>query len=111
MRLVPCVPFALAALSLATPGSAGAVETEALRRHVDHLASPELEGRLAGTDGARAAADYIAARLEALGARPLPGRSDFRLEFEFSAGSLDAGTRLHLAMWWWSRSASLWERR
>ncbi len=72
-------------------------DTEAeLRRHVEYLASEELEGRLTGTGGERLAADYLAAELEKLGAKPLPGTDGFRLAFEFTAGSSDAGTVLRL---------------
>jgi hypothetical protein len=42
----------------------------ALASHVEYLASPDLEGRGLGSDGLRAAADYIARRFEAAGLRP-----------------------------------------
>ena len=64
--------------------------------HVEALAADALEGRLTGSDGARVAADYIVEQLRALGATFLPGRSDFRLPFEFTAGVNDAGTLLTL---------------
>ena len=65
-----------------------------VQRHVEFLAADELEGRMTGTDGARKAADYIAEQLEAIGAQPLPGRDDYRLAFEFTAGVNDIGSRL-----------------
>lgn len=65
--------------------------------HVRALASPEMEGRLTGSDGERKAASYIIAQLESLGAEPLPGQSSYRLPFEFTAGVKDTGSRLSLA--------------
>ncbi|MBM3821167.1 MAG: M28 family peptidase [Acidimicrobiia bacterium] len=64
------------------------------RPHVEFLASTTLEGREAGSQGERLAADYIAAQLARLGARPLPGRSDMLVPFEFTGGSRDGGSRV-----------------
>ena len=69
-----------------------AVSESRLRAHVTTLASERLEGRLAGSAGERLAGEYIAGELKRMGARPLPGRSDYRLPFEFTAGTKDAGT-------------------
>lgn len=66
-----------------------------LRQHVGTLASDELEGRLTGTPGAAAAADYIIGQLEAIGAVPLEGR-EFRIPFEFTAGVNDGGSSIAL---------------
>ena len=49
-------------------------------------------GREAGSTGERLAGDYIAAQLARIGARPLPGRSDMFMPFEFTAGSRDGGS-------------------
>jgi hypothetical protein len=62
------------------------------RAHVEALASARFEGRLAGSNGERLAGDYIAAELRAIGAKPLPGHTDFFLPFEFSAGARDGGS-------------------
>jgi peptidase M28-like protein/PDZ domain-containing protein/PA domain-containing protein len=62
------------------------------RRHVETLASEKLDGRLTGSDGERLAADYLVAELRRIGAKPLPGLSDYRLPFEFTAGSRDGGS-------------------
>ena len=67
---------------------------EGLRHHIEALASPDLEGRLTGSDGARTAADYLAERLGEMGARPLPGQTGFKIGFEFTAGTTDTGTSL-----------------
>ena len=64
------------------------------RAHVEFLASDMLEGREAGSPGERLAADYITAQLARIGARPLPGRSDLLMPFEFTAGSRDGGSSI-----------------
>jgi Zn-dependent M28 family amino/carboxypeptidase len=90
-RVNPAVlVFSLVFAGLA-PAQTVATRTKA---HVDFLASDKLEGREAGSPGERLAADYIAAQLAAAGARPLPGRSDMFMPFEFTAGSRDGGSRL-----------------
>ena len=80
--------------SVATANEDETAPLELLRTHVERLASPELEGRLTGSEGAAEAADYIAAQLKALGAVPLEGQSDFKIPFEFTAGTTDQGTTL-----------------
>ena len=62
------------------------------RAHVEALAAPRLEGRLAGSNGEKLASDYIAAELQKIGAKPLPGKSDLRMPFEFTAGTRDGGS-------------------
>jgi len=47
------------------------------RAHVETLASPRLEGRLAGSNGEKLASDYLVAELQKIGAKPLPGRTGF----------------------------------
>lgn len=69
-----------------------------LRRDVEFLASAELEGRMTGTQGETAAVDYIAERLAAIGAVPLPGTEGLRLPFEFTAGMDDAGSTVTLLL-------------
>ena len=64
------------------------------RPHVQALASERTEGRLAGTNDERLAADYIVSQLQKIGARPLPGQKDFRLPFEFTAGASDGGSTI-----------------
>ena len=77
------------------------------RPHVQALASDRFEGRLAGSNGERLAADYIVGELQKIGAKPLPGQKDFRLPFEFTAGAKDGGTNITVggstgkpARWW-----------
>jgi hypothetical protein len=91
---------AAAAALLASPStflSQSASNEARLRTHVTTLASERLEGRLAGSPGERLAGEYIAGELKRIGARPLPGRSDYRLPFEFTAGTKDAGTTVQVA--------------
>ena len=64
------------------------------RAHVQTLASERLEGRLAGSSGEKLASDYIVAELRKLGAKPLPGKSEFLVPFEFTAGTKDGGSTI-----------------
>jgi Zn-dependent M28 family amino/carboxypeptidase len=82
------------ALSPTTAVAQTSAATASHRAHVEKLASEELAGREAGSEGERLAADYIAAELERIGAQPLPGRADMFLPFEFTAGSRDGGSSL-----------------
>jgi hypothetical protein len=58
------------ALSVPT-GELSFPTTAQLRRHVDALAGDELRGRMAGTDGERGAAEYIAGELRRYGLDPI----------------------------------------
>jgi hypothetical protein len=82
-----------AGVQLAAQGPAPTAATR-VEQHVRTLASERFEGRLAGSAGEARAADYIAAELERMGARPLPGAPGFRLPFEFTAGTRDGGSAL-----------------
>src|SRR5262245_32801808 len=64
------------------------------RPYVETLASPRLEGRLAGSNGERLASDFLVAELQKIGAKPLPGQNDFRMPFEFTAGARDGGSTI-----------------
>jgi hypothetical protein len=75
-------------------GSVGAQAPSKTRAHVETLASSRLEGRLAGSNGERLAGDYIVSELQKIGAKPLPGQRDFRLPFEFTAGTKDGGSTI-----------------
>ena len=66
------------------------------RTHVETLASPRLEGRLAGSNGEKLASDYIASELQKIGAKPLPGKTDLQLPFEFTAGTKDGGSTISI---------------
>jgi hypothetical protein len=74
-----------------------ATTPSATRRHVETLASEKLDGRLTGSDGERLAGDYLVSELTRIGAIPLPGLSDYRVPFEFTAGSRDAGSTVEVS--------------
>ncbi|MEO1086953.1 MAG: hypothetical protein AAFY88_22180, partial [Acidobacteriota bacterium] len=76
MKLTTSVFSTLLLLSTIPVAAETAADAAAgpLQRDVFELAAPALEGRMTGTDGARKAAAYIVAELEALGAVPLPGQ-------------------------------------
>ena len=94
-HLAPSFRSALAAVILALVVPAQAQETAAdARRHIEYLASDALEGRATGSPGAAKAADYLVARLQDLGAQPLPGQAGFRVSFEFTAEVSDDGSRI-----------------
>jgi hypothetical protein len=66
------------------------------RQHVETLASERFAGREAGSQGERLAAEYLAQQLARLGAKPLPGRRDMLVPFEFTAGSKDGGSSVQV---------------
>ncbi len=67
------------------------------RAHVETLASDRFEGRLTGSPGEKLAADYLIGELNRIGAKPLPGMTDFRMPFTFTAGSKDGGSKIAFA--------------
>lgn len=79
---------------LAGPSLAQTQAPTRTRAHVELLASDRLEGRQAGSRGSELAADYLVAELTRIGAKPLPGQTDFRLPFTFTAGVKDGGSSL-----------------
>src|SRR5438552_2781780 len=82
--------------ALVLPSSAQQTPSKT-RATVEALASERFEGRLAGSNGERLAGDYIAAQLKKIGAKPLPGHTDFLLPFEFTAGARDGGSTISVA--------------
>ena len=64
------------------------------RAQVTMLASVELEGRMTGSRGEKLASDFIVGELRKIGAKPLPGHSDFLMPFDFTAGTRDGGSRM-----------------
>jgi Zn-dependent M28 family amino/carboxypeptidase len=64
------------------------------RAHVEALASPRLEGRLTGSAGEQLASDYLVSELRKIGAKPLPGQTDYRVAFDFTAGTRDGGSSI-----------------
>lgn len=70
------------------------IEAEGLLRHAQYLASDALAGRLTGTPGERAAADYIQQQFERAGLEPLgdevPGGRSFRQAWPIRRVAVDA---------------------
>lgn len=73
--------IAAAALTLAARESTPAFSAERYVAHIRYLASPELEGRGAGTAGLEKAAKYIEKQFRSYGLKPLTGKS---LEQDFT---------------------------
>jgi hypothetical protein len=87
-----CISVCL--LAGAPAGAQSTAPAAKTRAHVQALAAPALEGRLAGSNGEKLASDYIVTELKKVGARPLPGRSDFLTPFAFTAGTKDGGSTI-----------------
>lgn len=64
-------------LCAAVPAAAQSIDTLSIRAHTRFLASDLLEGRGTGTRGERLAAEYIAAQLTRMGAKPASGNDFF----------------------------------
>jgi len=75
MPVRPLIAFAL--LLAACPAHAEPVSTEALRRHIDVLASDEFGGREPGTEGEKKAIAYIAGQMRASGLEPAGPRNSW----------------------------------
>jgi Tol biopolymer transport system component len=63
-----------------------AITVKDLQAQANWLADPAREGRGTGTEGAKAAADWLADYFRRAGLNPLPGAQDFFHPFEFRAG-------------------------
>src|SRR5688572_23977683 len=82
----------LGVLATGTPAGAQTATALETREHIETLAGEPLQGRLAGSPGEVQAADYIVEQLKEIGAQPLPGQRDYRLAFDFTAGTRDGGS-------------------
>ena len=94
-RIVPVVGL-LSCAPPAGPGpfrgpvpAAAVIDTAVIGAHARFLAGDQLEGRGAGTEGARLAADYLAAACRVMGLEPL-GR-DFGLPVPLVRTTIDSG--------------------
>ena len=81
----------------ALPPTQAAIEPDDLRRHVEILASAEMDGRLTGSPGERRAAEYVAAAFEALGLAPAGDGASYFQGFDFTA-SVKLGTNNKLTV-------------
>ena len=91
-KTVVSAVFALSAVSVFVAAQA----PSKTRTTVETLASSRLEGRLAGSNGEKLASDFLVSELRRIGAKPLPGHSDFLEPFEFTAGTKDGGSSVVL---------------
>ena len=72
---------------LAGPVTTPDITLTDLRGHVEVLAADNMEGRAAGSEGARRAADYLVARLREARTQPLATHANLLQAFEFTAGA------------------------
>jgi hypothetical protein len=95
MFLKTLVALSIVATGLLASSPAFSQTTTASRTktRVATLASDKFEGRLTGSPGEKLAADYLIGELKRMGAKPLPGMTDFRMPFTFTAGSKDDGSK------------------
>lgn len=73
LRLLSALPLLL----LALPASAEPTSTEALRRHIDVLASDDFAGREPGTEGEKKSIAYIAGQMRSFGLEPAGPRNSW----------------------------------
>ncbi|MEM9480970.1 MAG: M28 family peptidase [Verrucomicrobiota bacterium] len=64
----------------------GAVDEASLKGFVEYLASPELKGRLTGTEGERQATEFASSVFRSMGLEPGGDDGTYFDEFEFTAG-------------------------
>jgi Tol biopolymer transport system component/Zn-dependent M28 family amino/carboxypeptidase len=67
------------------PKTGAAIDPGDLRRHVEILASEEMEGRLTGTPGERRATAYVASAFQALGLAPAGADGGYFQSFDFTS--------------------------
>ncbi len=83
--------------STQVPVASEEIRTLDLRRHINYLASEELEGRMTGSAGERLATDYVASLFNTLKLEPAGDGNSFFQTFPFTAGvSLGSQNRLEL---------------
>jgi hypothetical protein len=82
---------------LMLPTTERAIRAEDARRHVERLASAEMEGRLTGTLGEQRATAYVAAVFEQLGLQPGGDGGGWYQAFPFTAG-VELGEHNRLAI-------------
>jgi hypothetical protein len=85
-------PAAFALLLLTFPASAQPVSTEALRRHIDVLASDSFDGREPGTEGEQKTIAYIAGQMRAFGLEPAGPRNSWYQPLEVVVRRPDEAT-------------------
>ncbi|MFQ5632851.1 MAG: hypothetical protein ACE5I1_29120 [bacterium] len=84
--LCAVVVFGCKAESQLNPNSTEAITGDDIMYHINYLASDALQGRQAGSEGERQAADYIASEFKRLGLKPAGKGGSFYHTFEVIAG-------------------------
>lgn len=84
---VALAPLAVFLASAAAPVKLGRPEPAAYLDHVKYLASDELQGRGAGTDGLRLAEEYIVKQFEAAGLQPAGENGSYLQPFTVTTGA------------------------
>jgi hypothetical protein len=96
VRAVVSLSLVAVACVTAIPAPAQTVVASKTRPRVETLASSKFEGREVGSRGEQLAGDYIASEIVKIGAKPLPGRREVFVPFEFSAATEDGGSRISI---------------
>ena len=78
----------VATFALAPAVGAQQADPDTYRKHVKTLASPEWEGRGAGTEGLLRAAEYIEAEFKRLGLEGAAGHGDYRQALRVTTGAV-----------------------
>jgi hypothetical protein len=86
MRWTPVLALLLFLAPASGEREASGIDGRALLEHVKWLADDDREGREAGSDGARAAADYLAGKLKELGLKPVGDDGTFFQNFSLPRG-------------------------
>ncbi|HWP93670.1 MAG TPA: M20/M25/M40 family metallo-hydrolase [Thermodesulfobacteriota bacterium] len=73
------------------------ITAQEILSHVRYLASDELKGRKAGTEGCEKAADYIATNFKRIGLKPLGENGTYLQDFSFTSG-IKLGKRNYFAI-------------
>ena len=81
-----------------TGGTEAAIREDDLRRHVERLASSQMEGRATGSEGERLAAQYVVDAFRRMGLEPDGDDGTYFQAFTFTAGvKLGSGNDLTVA--------------
>lgn len=97
-RWAPVAALALIATAAPAQQAGPEFEPEAVRAHVEFLADDRLEGRDAGTPGYDIAANYVAARFEAIGLTPMGGNESWYQQVPMREARLEGTPRLTLTI-------------
>jgi len=91
-RLLSALALVVVTAQPRGPALAQSANASRTRPYVEALASTKFDGRLAGSPGERLAGDLLVDALRTIGAKPLPGQQDYRVPFDFTAGTKDGGS-------------------